>query len=609
MSDASDAAPDPAAALDPLQPAEDAPPVSTRRLLGLARPYVRPIALVTVLLLLGSSIGLAVPWVAGRVVDLAIDGGAAARLDRVVLVLFGLFAALGLLGYAEHYLLRATGSRLLRDLRARLFSHLLDLPPAFFLDRPIGELLSRLGSDLTVMQSSLTTNIPAGIQALLRFLGTLVVLLVLQTKLTLVALGVIPPVVLVAMIYGQRLERLATREQDALAGASGKAEEALAGITTVQAFVREPRERQRYRDGLDALLSVQLRNANIGGAFSGLVTFAGFSAFALVLWYGGRLMLDGSLTPGELTSFLLYTSSIAVSVGTLAGLFAEYKELRGASARIFHLLDTQSEVRPPAEPVALDLPESTPAAVQFAAVTYRYAGQEVDAVQNVDVHVRPGETLGLVGPSGSGKSTLFNLLLRFADPTEGSVRLHGHDLRSLDLAALRQAIGVVPQEIFLLSGTIAENLRYGRPDASDDDVRAAAAAAGAAEFVERLPKGYDERIGQRGLRLSAGQRQRLAIARVLLKDPAVLLLDEATSSLDPDSEHHVQRALAELTRRRTTLVIAHRLVTARRADRIAVLEAGRVVGLGAHEELFASSALYRRYWELQSLADRGVEGV
>ena len=572
-------------------------PVPARRLFGLARPHLGALLAATGLMLFGSAIGLLSPWVAGRVVDAAIVQGDLDRLNRVVLILIALFAAMGAVAYLEFYLLKATGSRLLRELRLRLFTHLLRLAPEFYQDRPVGELLSRLGSDLTVVQSALTQQIPAGIQSVLRFVGTLAILLVLQTKLTLVALAVIPPVVLVAVAYGRRLEHLATREQDALAEASGQAEEALSGIRTVQAFTHESGERERYGIGLGKLLAVQLRNAHVGGAFSGLVQFAAFSAFALVLWYGGKLMLEQALTPGQLTSFLLYTFSIAVSVGTLGALYASYKELRGASARIFHLLDTPPSVESAAAAVHAD----GRGELRIEQLSFQYEPRARAALDEISLHIRPGEIVGLVGPSGAGKSTLFHLLLRFADPQRGRIVLDGHDLREWDLQALRRCIGIVPQEIFLFSGSIADNLRYGRPEASDAELAAAAEAAGAAAFIAQLPDGDRTRVGQRGLRLSAGQRQRLAIARAFLKDPRILLLDEATSSLDPDSEQQVQRALADLMHQRTTLVIAHRLVTAQRADRILVLEAGRIVASGTHAELFESSELYRRYWQLQSL--------
>jgi subfamily B ATP-binding cassette protein MsbA len=577
----------------------DPPSVDARRLFGLARGHLTGLLTATVMMLVGGAIGLATPQVAGKVVDAALVDGDATQLNRIVVTLLILFAALGIVSFFEHWLIRRTGARLLLELRTRLFDHLLTLSPGFYSTRPTGELLSRLGTDLTLVQSSLTRQIPGGIQALLRFAGTLIILLVLQTRLTLVALVVVPPVVLVAMYYGRRLEKLARQERDATADAGARSEETLAGIRTVQAFQQESLESKAYSSHLRDLLDIQFRNARVEGAFGGLVQFSAFSAFAVVLWYGGRLMLDGELTPGALTSFLLYTFSIAVSVGTLGALYAALRELRGASARIFELLDTRPEI---ADGTVALTDCSGRIDVENLDFTYE-TGRGRLALRDLSFAVSPGETIGLVGPSGSGKSTLFNLLLRFYDPDAGSLRIDGHELRDLKLADLRRQIGVVPQEIFLHSGSIADNLRFGKPEASDAELEDAAARAGALEFIGQLPGGFATEVGQRGTRLSGGQRQRLAIARAFLRDPKVLLLDEATSALDPDSEQIVTSALSELMRDRTTLVIAHRLATARRADRILVLEDGHVMGSGSHDHLFATNELYARYWTLQSLDD------
>jgi subfamily B ATP-binding cassette protein MsbA len=584
--------------MDPAHANTNPPPVQIRRLFGLARPHLPGLLLATLMMLVGGAIGLATPQVAGKVVDAALVDGDAEQLNRIVLALLGLFAALGIVAFFEHWLIRRTGARLLFDLRTLLFEHLLTLSPAFYSTRPTGELLSRLGTDLTLVQAALTRQIPGGIQALLRFVGTLVILLVLQTRLTLVALVAVPPVVLVAMYYGRRLEGLARQERDATADAGARSEETLAGIRTVQAFQQERLESRAYVGHLTALLGVQFRNARIEGAFGGLVQFSAFGAFAVVLWYGGRLMLAGELTPGALTSFLLYTFSIAVSVGTLGALYAALRELRGASARIFELLDTTPDIVDGT--VALKASEGR---IDFENVHFEYPGNRRPAVRDLSFSVSPGETVGLVGPSGSGKSTLFALLLRFYDPDSGSLRLDGTELKDLRVADLRRQIAVVPQEIFLHSGSVADNLRFGNPEASDQALEEAAALAGALEFIEQLADGFATRIGQRGTRLSGGQRQRLAIARAFLRDPRILLLDEVTSSLDPDSERIVTSALAELMRDRTTLVIAHRLVTARRADRILVLEDGALAGSGTHDQLFQTNELYARYWTLQSLQD------
>jgi ATP-binding cassette, subfamily B, bacterial MsbA len=575
------------------------PGVSFRRLWELMRPYLRPLLLASVLLLLQSGVGLVAPRVAGMVVDAALVKEGGELLNRVVLALLAVFAVLGVLSFAEHYVLNAAGSRLLTDLRARLFGHLVRLTPEFYEARRVGELLSRLGSDLTVVQHAITRQVPAGLQAAVSFVGTLVVLLVLHTRLTLVTLAVVPPVILLAVWYGNRLQKLATQVQDALAATQASSEEALAGIRTVQSFVREGHETERYRKGLEDLLRLELRNARIVGAFIGLIQFAAFSAFAGVLWYGGVLIQQKELTPGELTSFLLYSFSIASSVGTLGSLYAGYSELKGASARVFELLDTIPTIEDPPTPVSIGRPLGR---VTFEQVCFSYPTAEGRlALEDLDLVIEPGEVVALVGPSGSGKTTVFSLLLRFYDPTTGRILVDGIDLRSLSLADLRRAVGIVPQDIFLFSDTVEENIRYGSPGATPEQVRRATEAAGADRFIGELPKGYDEVVGERGVKLSVGQRQRIAIARAFLKDPAILLLDEATSALDAESEEVIRKALGELMAGRTTLVIAHRLSTARRANRILVLDRGRIVGSGTHNELYAANDLYRRYWELQSL--------
>lgn len=577
-------------------------PVPFRRLYEISRPHLPLILTATLLLLIMSLAGLVVPKLAGDVLDTALERSTRGELRTVVKGMIALFAVIGLIGFAHAYLLGIAGARLLRDLRAQLFAHLAHLSPAFYDKRRVGELLSRLGSDLTAVESSITQSIPYGIQALMRFAGTLVVLFVLQTKLTLVALLVVPPVVLVALFAGVRIEKLSTAERDATAETSALGEETLSGIRTVQAAGASGRAIDRYGARLADLFGVQIRNARVQAAFGGIVTFAGFTSFALVLGYGGELMYDRKLSPGELTSFLLYTFSIAMSVGQLGGLYASYKELKGACTRLFEILDEPSSVEdpalaiPPAEAFTPTLGE-----VAIRDLTFTYEGGERPALDGVSLDVSAGAMVALVGPSGSGKSTIFSLLLRFYDPTEGTVELDGRRIDTIALSDLRRTLGVVPQDVFLFSGTIASNLRLGAPGATDDDLWQALEGAGADGFVRELGRGFETEIGERGVRLSGGQRQRLAIARAFLEDPAILLLDEATSSLDPDSEATVQDALQRLFEGRTTLVIAHRLATARRATTIHVLDEGRITASGTHDELIESSELYRRYWTLQSL--------
>lgn len=572
--------------------------VPFRRLVGLARPYARPLGAGTVLLLAGTGVFVLVPKQVGDLVDTAIQADLQERLGQIVATLIGLCAILGVVTYFQTWFLGSAGARLLRDLRGRLFHHLVGLSVDFYDRRRVGELLSRMASDLTVVQNALTEQIPSGLQAAVRFLAVLVILLILHTRLTVVALLVVPPVVLFAIFYGRRLERVAQEERDAVAETSAWAEEALAGIRTVQAFSAEDQARSRYRVRLADLLGVQLHNVRLYGAFSGLMTFFGFTAFALVLGYGGSLMLEGALSPGRLASFLLYTFSIGTSVGQLGALYAGYKRLRGSSARVFELLDEQSAIVDAPAPVRL---AAAPGRLSVRSVGFRYEGAEQPALTDVSLEIAPGELVALVGPSGSGKSTFFGLLLRFYEAQQGEILIDGTRLRDVALGDLRRRMALVPQDIFLFSGSVAENIRLARPGAEDGEVLAAAEAAGAASFIEQLDDGFETEVGERGVRLSAGQRQRIAIARAFLRDPQILLLDEATSALDPDSEATVQRAIENLLEGRTTIVIAHRLATARRARRIHVLDQGRLVAAGSHEELYETNELYRRYWLLQSL--------
>ncbi|MBF6593483.1 MAG: ATP-binding cassette domain-containing protein [Thermaceae bacterium] len=569
-----------------------------RRLLGYTKPYRAGLVVAIIATLVSSGFGLLFPQVIGRLIDasfLKIGSADTGPLDRTVRLLIGVFALQALFSAIQSYLLSRLGEGVVADLRRTVYAHLLTLSPRFFEARKTGEITSRLTSDISTVQGVVSNALVQIFSQTLTLVGTVIILFLTNWQLALLMLSIVPVVVLAAVFFGRQLRKVSKEFQDRVADANARAEEAIGGVRVVQSFTAEPIESRHYSDLIGASFAVALRRARIRATFNPVVFFAMFSAIAIVLWFGGRLVIAGALTPGQLVSFLVYTFSVAAAVGSFSGLFSQFQEALGASSRIFELLDEQSELKEASRPLKL---QNVQGQVTLEHVSFGYGDRGL-VLQDVSLGAKPGEVVALVGPSGAGKSTLISLIPRFYDPTSGRILLDGSDIRELTLRDLRANIALVPQETQLFSGSIAENIRYGKPQASDTEVVEAAQAANAHEFISSFPEGYKTVVGERGVKLSGGQRQRVAIARALLKNPRILILDEATSSLDSESESLVQEALERLMQGRTTFVIAHRLSTIRGADRIVVLDGGEIVQQGSHAELLMAGGLYKNLYELQ----------
>ena len=577
-----------------------------RRLFRFVYPYRLRLAGALAATLTGSVLGLAGPYMLQFLVDAVFQHNDAGLLNRITLVLVGIFLLQSVFYFFRSYLLSTTGERVMADLRIRLFEQLQSLSLSFYNERRIGELVSRLTNDVATVRALVTSDLSTAVSQGFTFVGALVLILVTDWRLTLFMLALIPVTTAAALLFGRRVRALSRKVQDQLAEATTVLEESLGGVRVVQSFTRESYEIQRFRDHIEKTFALAMRRIRLSALFGPFVSFMGFAGVVSIFWFGGHEVLAGRLSAGQLFMFLVLTMTIAGSIGQFSGLWTSIQETLGATGRLFEILDTQSQI--------YDLPGARPlppveGRITFERVSFSYSiedPQPDDALakreailSDIDLEVQPGEVLALVGPSGAGKTTLVNLIPRFFDPTAGRILIDGQDLRSLQVKSLRAQIGIVPQETLLFGSTVRENILYGRLDATEAELVEAARSANADEFIAQLPRGYDTPVGERGVKLSGGQRQRIAIARAILKNPRILLLDEATSSLDSESEALVQEALDRLMKGRTSLVIAHRLSTIRNAGRIAVLNAGRVVELGAHAELMQRDGLYAQLYKMQ----------
>ncbi|PIL20305.1 ABC transporter [Puniceibacterium antarcticum] len=560
-------------------------------------PYSRLVILALMALVLTACVSLILPLAVRRVVD-NFEDGSGALLNQYFGAALAIAALLAVGTALRYALVTRLGERVVADIRKAVFDRVIGLSPVFYEKIMTGEVLSRITTDTTLILSVIGSSVSIALRNILIFAGGLVLMLFTSWKLTLMVLLIVPAVVVPILTLGRKLRKLSRENQDWIAASSGNASEALSSVQTVQAFTHETISRAAFGDVTEKSFDAARRRIWTRALMTAIVIFLVFTGIVGVLWIGAWDVRAGSMTPGSLVQFVIYAVMVAGSVAALSEVIGELQRAAGATERLVELLQTEDPVTDPESPAVL--PNPVRGEIAFDNVSFAYPARPgVAALDGIDLQIRAGETVALVGPSGAGKTTIIQLIQRFYDPDQGAIRMDGMSLADLERDAFRKHIALVPQDPVIFAASARENIRFGRPDATDAEIEAAAEAAAASEFIDRLPEGYDTWLGERGVMLSGGQKQRIAIARAILRDAPVLLLDEATSALDAESERAVQRAVDKLSRDRTTIIVAHRLATVKKADRIVVLDQGRIVAMGAHDALVSEGGLYARLARLQ----------